>query len=541
MSTIEILVFLPIVIVAVSLLAERLRTPPAILLVLAGVALALIPGLPTLKLAPDFVLLFVLPPVIYSSAVAMSWREFRFNLRPISLLAVGCVSFTTVAAAAAAHWLLGLSWPEGFVLGAIVSPPDAVAPLAVARRMRIPRRILVVLEGEGLANDATALVLYRFAVAAVSVGAFSFGHALEAFAAITVGEILWGLIVGWVMLRLRRWVDDPRLEIMLSVLTPFVAYWPPEHLGGSGVLATVTTGLYISWNGLRLISADTRLQGIFFWGFFIYLTEGMVFLITGLQARALTVGLASYSKSDLAISALVVCLVVIIARFVWMYPATYLPRWLSRTIARRDPAPPWQWPFALAFTGIRGMVSLAAALAIPLETDAGRPFPHRDLILVLTFAVILVTLVGQGLLLPRVIRSLGLANAGRIEQERERLEEFAARRQAILAAMKRLDELKEARSLPAGIVEPLQTRHEARLQLLEQKSSDGEAETRLTALYEDVEQALLDAERALVNDLYRQGKLRDEPRRRIERELDLREAFLANFRALSPIGDGNHT
>ncbi len=541
MSTIEILVFLPIVIVAVSLLAERLRTPPAILLVLAGVALALIPGLPTLKLAPDFVLLFVLPPVIYSSAVAMSWREFRFNLRPISLLAVGCVSFTTAAAAAAAHWLLGLSWPEGFVLGAIVSPPDAVAPLAVARRMRIPRRILVILEGEGLANDATALVLYRFAVVAVSVGAFSFGHALEAFAAITAGEILWGLIVGWVMLRLRRWVDDPRLEIMLSVLTPFVAYWPPEHLGGSGVLATVTTGLYISWNGLRLISADTRLQGIFFWDFFIYLTEGMVFLITGLQARALTVGLKSYSKADLAVSALTICLVVIIARFVWMYPATYLPRWLSRAIARRDPAPPWQWPFALAFTGIRGMVSLAAALAIPLETDAGRPFPHRDLILVLTFAVILVTLVGQGLLLPTVIRALGLADAGRIEQDKERLEEFAARRQAIFAAMKRLDELKEVRSLSAEVLEPLQARHEGRLRLLEKKSSDDEATTRLTAVYEDVEQVLLDAERELVNELYRQGKLRDEPRRRIERELDLREAYLANFRALSPIGDGNHT
>lgn len=539
MSTIEILVFLPIVIVAVSLLAERLRTPPAILLVLAGVALALIPGLPTLKLAPDFVLLFVLPPVIYSSAVAMSWRDFRFNLRPISLLAVGCVSFTTMAAAAAAHWLLGLSWPEGFVLGAIVSPPDAVAPLAVARRMRIPRRILVILEGEGLANDATALVLYRFAVAAVSVGAFSFGHALEAFAAITVGEILWGFVVGWLMLRLRRWVDDPRLEIMLSVLTPFVAYWPPEHLGGSGVLATVTTGLYISWNGSRLISADTRLQGIFFWDFFIYLTEGMVFLITGLQARALTVGLESYSKADLAVSALTICLVVIVARFVWMYPATYLPRWLSRAIARRDPAPPWQWPFALAFTGIRGIVSLAAALAIPLETDAGGPFPHRDLILVLTFAVILVTLVGQGFFLPTVIRALGLANAGRIEQEKERLEEFAARRQAILASMKRLDELKEARSLPDEIVGPLQTRHEARLQLLEQKSSDDEANTRLTTVYEEVEQVLLDAERELINELYRQGKLRDEPRRRIERELDLREAYLANFRALSPIGNGS--
>src|ERR1700693_6402519 len=264
-SILQILVVLLVVVGAVAVLAARLQIPSAILLVLTGVALALIPGLPAVRLAPEFVLLLVLPPVIYSSAVAMSWREFRFNLRPISLLAMGCVSFTTLAAAAATHWLLGLSWPEGFVLGAIVSPPDAVAPLAVARRMQIPRRLLVVLEGEGLANDATALILYRFGVAAVSVGVFSFGQAVGTFAAIVAGEILWGIGVGWGLLRLRRWGHDPSIEIMLSILTPFFAYWPPEHLGGSGVLATVTTGLYISWNGLRLISAATRLQGIFFW------------------------------------------------------------------------------------------------------------------------------------------------------------------------------------------------------------------------------------------------------------------------------------
>src|SRR5205807_4232367 len=184
------------------------------------VILALIPGLPTVELAPELVLLLVLPPVIYSSAVAMSWSEFRFNLRPISLLAVGCVVFTTVAVAAVTHWLLGLAWPVGFVLGAIVSPPDAVAPLSIARRMQLPRRILVVLEGEGLANDATALVLYRFAVAAVSIGMFSFGEAATAFVAIVAGEIVWGLAVGWLMLRLRRWVGDPRIEITLSILTP---------------------------------------------------------------------------------------------------------------------------------------------------------------------------------------------------------------------------------------------------------------------------------------------------------------------------------
>src|ERR1700694_4624860 len=233
--TIQIVVLLLVVVAAVAVIAIRLKIPPAILLVLTGVGLALVPGLPRVSIAPQFVLLLVLPPVIYSSAVAMSWREFRFNLRPIALLAVGCVVFTTVATAAAAHWFLGLPWPVGFVLGAIVSPPDAVAPLSIARRLQIPRRILVVLEGEGLANDATALILYRFAVAAVSIGVFSFGPDVGMFAVIAGGEIIWGIGVGWLILRLRRWVHDPRIEITLSILTPFLAYWPPEHLGGSRV------------------------------------------------------------------------------------------------------------------------------------------------------------------------------------------------------------------------------------------------------------------------------------------------------------------
>src|ERR1700693_4853333 len=226
-SILQILVVLLVVVGAVAVLAARLQIPSAILLVLTGVALALVPGLPTVRLAPEFVLLLVLPPVIYSSSVAMSWREFRFNLRPISMLAVGCVVFTTLATAAVTHWFLGLAWPVGFIIGAIVSPPDAVAPLSIARRMQLPRRILVILEGEGLANDATALILYRFAVAAVSAGVFSLGQAAGTFAAIVAGEIIWGIGVGWLMLRLRRWVDNPPIEITLSILTPFCAYWPP--------------------------------------------------------------------------------------------------------------------------------------------------------------------------------------------------------------------------------------------------------------------------------------------------------------------------
>src|SRR3954451_9355672 len=426
-SSIQALILLLTVIAAVAVVEARLRVPGAILLVLTGIILGLIPGLPSVELAPELVLLLVLPPIIYSSAVAMSWREFRFNLRPISLLALGCVAFTTVATAAAAHWVLGLPWPVGFVLGAIVSPPDAVAPLSVARRMQLPRRILVVLEGEGLANDATALVLYRFAVAAVGAGMFSIGEAATTFAAIVAGELAWGFCVGWLMLRLRRRVGDPRIEIALSIITPFLAYWPPEHLGGSGVLATVTAGLYISWNGLHLISAATRLQGIFFWDLLIYLIEGMVFLTTGLQARTLIERTGQYPLLDLAISAAVISAVVIVARFIWVFPAVYLPRWLVPRIKRRDPAPPWQWAFVLSFTGVRGIVSLAAALAIPFATATGAPFPNRDLILFLTFSVILVTLGGQGLLLPSVIGALGLAHAGRREHETEKTEECEAR------------------------------------------------------------------------------------------------------------------
>ena len=494
-------------------------------------ALALIPGLPALELAPELVLLLVLPPVIYSSAVAMSWREFQFNLRPISLLAVGCVVFTTLAVAAGAHWLLGLPWPIGFVLGAIVSPPDALAPLSIARRMQLPRRILVVLEGEGLANDATALILYRFAVAAVSAGTFSFGQATLTFAAIVVGEILWGVGVGWLMLRLRRWVHDPLIEITLSILTPFLAYWPPEHLGGSGVLATVTAGLYISWNGLRLISAATRLQGIFFWNFFIYLVEGMVFLITGLQARTLIARIDQYSIAELALSAAVVCAVVIVARFVWIYPAVYLPRWLSPRLRRKDPSPPWQWPFVLGFTGVRGIVSLAAALAIPFATADGQPFPHRDLILFLTFSVIVVTLIGQGLMLPAVIRALGLANAGRRERRSDRAEERDARREAIETAIAQLDRLIAERKLPDDVVRPLRANLRDRLRHLEHGGDGDNAHQKLAELHDEIALELIEAERQRVNDLFRCGKLTDEARRRIERELDLREAQIDNQRS----------
>jgi monovalent cation/hydrogen antiporter len=532
-STIQILVLLLGVVAAVAVLATRLEIPAAILLVLTGVVLALIPGLPAVELAPHVVLLLVLPPVVYFSAFSMSWREFRFNLRPITMLAVGCVLFTTASVAAAAHWLLGLAWPLGFLLGAIVSPPDTVAPLSIARRLNIPRRILVILEGEGLANDATALILYRFAVGAVSAGVFSLGEAAGLFAAIVAGEIVWGIGVGWLMLRLRRWARDPRVEITLSILTPFLAYWPPQYLGGSGVLATVTAGLYVSWNGLWLISAATRLQGVFFWEFFIYLIEGMVFLITGLQARSLIPRIVNHSIAELTISAALISAVVILTRFVWMYPEAYLPRLLFPGLKRRDPWPPWQWLFAQAFTGVRGIVSLAAALAIPLTAANGAPFPGRDLILFLTFSVILVTLVGQGLMLPAVIRALGLAHAGRRERHADTVEEYKARRQGIEAAIERLDALALERDLAEETVQPLRGYYTNRLKLTELNCEGDDDHRKCAEQRDEIELHLVAAERRRINELWRSGKLKDDARRRIERELDLREAHLTNQRTRS--------
>jgi CPA1 family monovalent cation:H+ antiporter len=523
-ATIQTLLPLLAVLVVVAIVARRLNTAPSILLVVAGVGLALAPGLPRIELAPELVLLFILPPLIYSAGVAMSWREFRFNLRPITLFAFGCVVFTTCAVAAVANGLLGMPLAVAFVLGAIVAPPDVVAPLAIARRLGLPRRLIVVLEGEGLANDATALILYRFAVAAVSTGQFSFRQAAGTFVLIVAGEIAYGVGIGWLSLRLRRWARDPRVEITLSLMTPYAAFWVPEHLGGSGVLATVAAGLFVSWNGPLLIPAATRLQGIFFWDLVVYLLEGFVFLVTGLQARTLLDRLDMVLLRDLGLAVLLTVVVAIVARFVWVYPAIYLPRWLSPSLARRDPSPPWQWVFIIAFVGVRGVVSLAAALAIPLTNAAGAPFPNRDLILFITFGLIVVTLVGQGLLLPSIVRWLGLARDVADERQREHKAELAARAEALNVAQSRLERLAADNRISPEVLAILRARHDYRVGRLPGHTAD---ELDSASVAANLREELIAAEREYIYRLLQQGRITDEARRRIERELDLEDASIA--------------
>ena len=508
-----------------ALLARRINVAPAILLLLAGIALAFVPGMPSLELPPELVLLVVLPPLIYSASVAMSWREFKHNLRPIILLSVGCVIFTAFAVAAATHYLIGLPWDVGFLLGAIVAPPDVVAPLAIARKLGMPRRILVILEGEGLANDATALILYRFAVVAISTHMFSLPKAAGTFVVIVAGEVLFGAAVGWLSLRARHRARDPQIEITLSLITPYIAYWIPEHFGGSGVISTVACGLYMSWNGPLLISSATRLQGIFFWDLVIYLIEGLLFLLTGFQMRLLFAKSKAFPLDDILFATALVAVIVIVARFAWVFPATYLPRLLKR-VRERDPSPPWQWVFAIAFTGVRGAVSLAAALALPFALPDGEDFPYRNLILFVSFGVIFITLVGLGLGLPPVVRWLGVAQDGRAEHAAEHESEIAARREALGAALKSLDAITDDRALSDEVVKLLRARHETRAnQLPDSLDPDAhDISTAGTALTRE----LISAERKFIHVLLRDGKITDEIRRRIERDLDLEEASLAN-------------
>jgi len=515
-----------------ALAARRLNIPDSIMLVIVGLAVGFVPDMPRVAIKPDLVLTLLLPPLLYSSGVGMSWRGFKANLSSIMLLAVGCVLFTASAVAVVTHYLLGLPWAVGFVLGAIVSPPDAVAPMAIARRFSVPERILTILEGEGLVNDATALILFSFAVTAVDTGHFSYVAAVGKFFAIVGGELAWGLAVGWGALHLRRWVRDAHVEIAIALLTPFVAFWVPEMLGGSGVLATVTTGLFISWNGPLFISPATRLQGFFVWDLITYMIEGVIFLLTGLQARIVADSLNRAEWRYLLAAAAAVSLVVVVIRFVWVFPAYYLPL-LSAKIRAKAINTHWRYPFVIGFTGIRGVVSLAAALSIPFTINEA-PFPQRGLLLLVTFSVILVTLVGQGSTFSTVVRASGLVAVGKREASARKRKELEDRLTGINDVLTKLDEL-EREGADAGIIAALRRRHVDRRAefAVACDRKQGRPPTNETAR---LQLELVEVERTSMARLYHAGQLDDDARRRIEREFDLEDSRIRHA-AESGAGD----
>lgn len=510
-----VILSLGIAVAFLSVAARRLRAAPSILMLLAGVAFAFVPGLPAVTLKPDLVLLLLLPPLLYWSGVGMSWRGFCANLRPILLLAIGCVLATAAAVATVAHFALGLSWPAGFMLGAIVSPPDAVAPMALLRRLRLPQKLVTVLEGESLVNDATALVIFSFALEALLTGSFSPALAATKFVVIVIGETVFGIAVGWLMLRLRHSARDPRAEVLLALVTPFVAFWPPHEIGGSGVVACVAAGLYVSWNGRRLIRPDTRLQGFFIWDLATWTIEALTFLLMGLQARLIAGNLTAAGWAAFLQAGAAVTLTIVAARFAWVYAGTYLPR-LIPVVRRRESAPDWRLPFMASFTGLRGVVSLAAALSIPVVIG------DRDLVLFVTFFVVVVTLVGLGSVLRWVAYRVRLDEAGRNEAIKAKRDERAARLKGIRAVLKELEQA-EGEGQPAVPVTALRRYHSDRLALLT-ATADEATQEEPTVDAARLQLRLIAAERSAVMKLYEDSRITDEARRRIERELDLEEA-----------------
>ncbi len=590
MPGLELVLVLLLIVTALIPLAGRFRVPYPVVLVLAGLVLALLPIFPDVPVEPDLVLLLFLPPLLYSAAYSTSVRDLRRLLRPIILLAVVLVLLTTVVSAALLHTLLpGLGWPASFAFGAIISPPDAVAAVAVFRQLGVPRRIVALLEGESLFNDATALVTYRAAVGAMAVS-FSLGQTAISFPVVGLGGVLIGLLVGVIVGWLRRLLNDPPVEIALSLLTPFGAYLLAEYLGLSGVLATVTAGLYIGWRDPYISRSAARLSGRAVWNMIDFVMNGLVFILIGLQLSVILRGLAGRSILSLIGIGLVLSIAAIGVRMAWVFLEEYVRWWLGKwrpfrrirgtggldgirhigtepdsalpapsatptTLAimegsedaedlstsgasdtpGKEPgldAPPWREMLVVGWAGMRGVVSLATALALPEQT------PDRDLLIFVAFTVILVTLVGQGLTLPLLIRVLGVGVDETVVAQQGQF----ARRRAVEAALSRLEELSGEWPAHLPLIDALRAQYGHRASHLEPepanraKRDSGGDESQEGATAEEredpeqemlehhlIRRAVIDAERSTVLDLRERGMVSDEIWREIERELDLEE------------------
>jgi CPA1 family monovalent cation:H+ antiporter len=519
MSTWPILLLLLGIAVVLAWIARRAQVPIPIALVIGGLGLAFVPGLPTVQIDPNLILLLVLPPVLFRAAVFMPWREFVAQLRPISLLAVGLVVATTGAVALVAEAMVpGVGWGAAFVLGAIISPPDAVAATSVFGRLRLPRRIVTIVEGESLVNDATGLVIYKVAVAAVVTGSYSLGGATAQFFVVALGGIVIGLGLGYLFILVHRRLNDPLIEIALSILSAYAVYLVAEFLHVSGVLAVVAAGLVRGWHAPQVFSAQTRLQAAAVWETLDFLLNGFVFILIGLELKRVFSGLTGFGWTELVFYALAVSAVAVAVRIAWVFPGAYLPRLISPRVRRREADPGWRSVTIVGWCGMRGIVSLAAALALPLATDAELAFPARDLVIFLTFVVIMVTLVFQGLTLGPLIRWLGVGEVAQLDEE-----EHLARLKLSYAAIEEIDRLAIGESLRQDLVDPVRAEYAARLK---QERLVGLSASGLDEAARRLRLAALTAERRRLVKLHRERQIGDQVLRRVQHELDIEELRL---------------
>ena len=526
MHYLELLIILLAVVSALAEVAFRIRLPYPILLMLVGIGLGLVPGLPRVPLQPDLVFILFLPPLLYAAAGNTSWPDFKAARRPIGLLALGCVLFTTLLVATAAHYCIpGFDWPSAFLVGAIVSPPDAVAASSITHGLGLPRRVITIIEGESLVNDATGLIAYRYAVAAVATGHFVLWQAsLQLIWTATAGVAL-GLVVGGVICRVHHLTDNPVIGSSLTFLTPYVAYVLAEEFHVSGVLAVVTVGLYM---GRRVIfGPQARLRTDAVWSSAVFLLNGVIFILIGLELPAIVEGIAAVDIWAALGYGLLVSGAVVVARVLWWYPSAYAPHWLSHHIRREEPIPPLALVSVVAWTGMRGVVSLAAALALPLTLASGLPFPNRNLILLITFVVIFCTLVVQGLSLEPLIRWLGIRpdnKAGR--------EEVHVRVRLAMRILVYLNSPATANWVPAETLLRMKLSYDLRLKLLRnwtealRVSRHHDLHEKPFTQSQQLQEELIRFERALLQEFQQEEKTSDDLLRKLENELDLEEARL---------------
>jgi CPA1 family monovalent cation:H+ antiporter len=514
-----------VLVAGLNVLAQRLAIPYPIVLVLGGLVIGALPGLPDIQLNPDLVLVIFLPPLLYSAGIFADLRALRDNLRPILLLAIGLVLMTTAAVAVIAHELIGMSWALAFALGAIVSPTDPTAATTIMRALGVPRNTVNVIEGESLVNDATALVVYRVAVSAAVGGSFSAPTAALELVGAALGGIAVGVVVGYVVTAIRMRVEDTTTQLTISLLTAYAAYIPAVELGLSGVLAVVTAGLWIGWRTPLIVSPETRLEGTAMWRILVFLLNATLFMLIGLQLPVILDGVDNRSAVELVGYAALICASVIGARFVWSFTMPYVVRALDRRPQQRLRRVGWRLRVVSSWSGMRGAVSLAAALALPLTTDAGAPLPDRDLILFMTFALVIATIVGQGLTLPLLIRRLGVQADGSDEAH----EELRARLVAAEAALRCLDEVEAegwAREDTLERMRGLYRFRQRRFKVRAGKIEDEDGIEDRSLAYQRLIHAVSAAQREAMVELRNNGVISSDVMHMIERELDLEESRL---------------
>jgi CPA1 family monovalent cation:H+ antiporter len=507
--------------------ARKLDTPYPIVLVIAGLALSFIPGTPRISLDPEIIFLVILPPLLYSAAWQTSWRDFHYNLVSIAMLAIGLVGFTVVSIGVLAQWLIpDLDWRLGLVLGSVVAPTDAIAATSIARRIGLPRRIVDILEGESLLNDATGLLALEFAIALLVNGQMpTIGQEIGRFLILTIGGIAVGLAVGAIVYQVERMINDGPIEITIGLLTPYAAYLAAEAVHASGVLAVVACGLYLSRRSANFYSANVRLQSWSVWEALEFILNGLIFVLIGLQLPSIMGGLKGYRFTTLMLYGLLFSTTLIAIRLIWVFPGAAMANLIRRRLlGQREKRPAPRLTFILGWTGMRGVVALAAAQSIPLTLSDGSPLPHRDLMIFLTFSVILVTLVLQGLSLAPLVRALGVA--GPVGPD---CEEKEARRIVIDGGLRYLAESRaQDREELAPVYDDLS--HHYRERLLEidgDRNPDPLVDDHLS-LNRRLKFELLRVERQIAVQLRDQGRINDAVLRKLERELDLSEARLTH-------------